>query len=114
MWHSAAARSWYNTFFTMDSGEIVIQFDAGTLVLDGAGEAAQLPAAFRWDERVRRWRAPALCYRQVITERTRRRWPHRDDAREYLEFDFRSKLDIEPRPYQQEAIRAWQQAGRRG
>jgi superfamily II DNA or RNA helicase len=98
----------------MNSGEIVIQFDAGTLVLDGAGEAAQLPAAFRWDERVRRWRAPALCYRQVITEMTRRRLPHRDEARKYLEFDFRSKLDIEPRPYQQEAIRAWQQAGRRG
>src|SRR5205085_9273773 len=61
--HTAAARSCYNTTSTMNSGELIIQFDAGTLVLDGAGEAAQLPSAFRWDERVRRWRAPALCYR---------------------------------------------------
>ena len=98
----------------MDSGELIIQFDAGTLVLDGASDDAQLPVAFKWDERVRRWRAPALAYRQVITEMTRRRLPHRDEARDYLEFNFRSKLDIEPRPYQQEALSAWQQGGRRG
>jgi len=98
----------------MDSGEIIIQFEAGTLVLDGADATAQVPAAFRWDERVRRWRAPALAYRQIITEMTRRRLPYQDQARQYLEFAFRSKLDIEPRPYQQEALAAWQQGGRRG
>src|SRR5436853_3227509 len=112
--HFSTARSCYNDFFVMNSSELIIRLDAGTLVLDGAAETAQLPSAFKWDGRVRCWRAPALAYRQVITEMTRRRLPHRDEARGYLEFDFRSRLDIEPRPYQREALNAWQQAGRRG
>jgi superfamily II DNA or RNA helicase len=98
----------------MISNEPVIQFDAGTLVLDGADDRAQLPSAFKWDSRVRRWRAPALAYRQIITEMTRRKIPHQDQARQYLEFDFNSRLAIEPRPYQREALNEWQRSGRRG
>jgi superfamily II DNA or RNA helicase len=98
----------------MSSNEVVIQFDAGTLVLDGADDRAQLPQAFKWDSRVRRWRAPALAYRQIITEMTRRKIPHQDQARKYLEFDFTSRLAIEPRPYQREALNEWQRSGRRG
>jgi superfamily II DNA or RNA helicase len=98
----------------MISNEVVIQFDSGTLVLDGADDGAQLPSAFKWDERVRRWRAPALAYRQIITEMTRRKVPHQDQARQYLQFDFNSKLEVEPRPYQQEALMEWQRNGRRG
>jgi superfamily II DNA or RNA helicase len=98
----------------MTSDEVVIQFDSGTLVLDGAGDGAQLPSAFKWDERVRRWRAPALAYRQIITEMTRRKLPHQDRARQYLQFDFDAKLEVEPRPYQQEALDEWRRSGRRG
>ncbi|HKP85932.1 MAG TPA: DEAD/DEAH box helicase family protein [Blastocatellia bacterium] len=94
--------------------EVIIQFDAGTLVLEGADRAAQLPSAFKWDERVRCWRAPALAYRQIITDMTRGKVPHQDQARQYLQFDFTSRLAIEPRPYQQEAIKEWQRNGRRG
>jgi len=98
----------------MTDDELIIQFDSGTLLLDGADSSAQLPSAFRWDERVRRWRAPALAYRQIITEMTRRKVPHQDHARQYLQFDFSSKLSVEPRPYQQEALSEWQRNGRRG
>jgi superfamily II DNA or RNA helicase len=96
------------------TGEVIIQFDSGTLVLDGADRAASLPQAFKWDDRVRRWRAPALAYRQVITEMIRRKLPHKDQARQYHEFLFRSKLAVEARPYQKEALGEWQRHGRRG
>ena len=96
------------------TNELVLQFDAGTLVLEGAEAEAQVPAAFQWDERVRRWRAPAIAYRQVLTELVRLKIPHQDQARKYLEFQFRLDLKIEPRPYQQESIEAWQRNGRRG
>ncbi|MGA9770808.1 MAG: DEAD/DEAH box helicase family protein [Blastocatellia bacterium] len=109
-----ARKSCYNTFPVTTSDELIIQFDSGTLLLDGADSTMQLPAAFRWDERVRRWRAPALAYRQIITEMTRRKVPHQDQARQYLQFDFTSKLSVEPRPYQQEALSEWQRNGRRG
>jgi superfamily II DNA or RNA helicase len=98
----------------MSMDEMLIQFDAGTLVLDAEGRAQNLPEAFKWDDRVRRWRAPALRYREVITEMIRRKLPHKDEARQYHEFNFRSKLIVEPRPYQKEALAEWQQKGRRG
>ncbi len=93
---------------------MLIQFDSGTLVLEGADRTASLPSAFRWDDRVRRWRAPALSYRQVITELIRQKVPHKDEARQYHEFDFRTRLEVEPRPYQREALAEWQRQGRRG
>ena len=97
-----------------ETAEVTLRFDAGTLVLEGADRSVQLSTAFRWDERVRRWRAPALCYRRVITDLIRRKVPHQDQARNYHEFDFRPKFTIEPRPYQQEAINEWRSANRCG
>jgi superfamily II DNA or RNA helicase len=91
---------------------VTLRFDSGTLLLDGADE--QLSSALRWDERVRRWRAPASSYRQVVRDLTRSKIEFIDEARGYHEFDFRSVLEIEPRPYQQEAISRWRDAGRRG
>ncbi len=98
----------------MDSQTLVLRFDAGTLVLDGAPPDFQAPPAFRWDERVGRWRAPALSYRTIVRELVRRKIVYEDQARAYQEFDFKSTLSIEPRPYQQQAINEWREAGRAG
>ncbi|RMG56596.1 MAG: DEAD/DEAH box helicase [Acidobacteria bacterium] len=94
--------------------ELILRFDAGTLVLDGADRSTTVPTPFRWDERVHRWRAPAMAYREVIEDLIRRKRPYRDEARQYDRFDFRVTLDMEPRPYQREAIAAWRRHGRRG
>jgi superfamily II DNA or RNA helicase len=98
----------------MQADEVVLQFDAGTLLVEGADASRQVAAALRWDERVRRWRAPALAYRQVVEEIIRRRIPYEDRARRYDSFDFRSRLEASPRPFQQEALAGWRAAGRRG
>ncbi|MFN2452733.1 MAG: DEAD/DEAH box helicase [Pyrinomonadaceae bacterium] len=98
----------------MNSPQLELRFDAGTLLLDGADQTYHAPAAFKWDERVRRWRAPAAFYRQALTDLIRQGVPHEDKARAYHEFDFPTKLIVEPRPYQQQAIAEWQRAGRRG
>lgn len=98
----------------MEAGKVTLQFDAGTLVLDGVDRSAQVSSAFQWDDRVRRWRAPALAYRHIVRDLIRRKVPYEDKARRYHEFDFRSKLAIEPRPYQQEAISQWRAASRCG
>ncbi len=52
----------------MTPTHLVLRFDSGTLLLDGAGREARAPAAFKWDERVMRWRAPAWAYRDVVRE----------------------------------------------
>lgn len=97
-----------------DNSELILQFDAGTLLLEGADQSFAAPPPFAWDERVRRYRAPAIAYRQIVTELVRGKIPHQDQARQYIEFQFSAELTAEPRPYQQDAIAAWKNAGRRG
>src|SRR4030095_10233427 len=92
----------------------VLLFDSGTLTLEGAGQEFPAPSVFQWDERVRRWRAPAITYRQAVTALTRQNLAFKDEARRYYEFQFRTDLNVEPRPYQRDAIAAWQKGGKRG
>jgi superfamily II DNA or RNA helicase len=94
----------------MNATPLVLRFDSGTLLLDGAGAEARVPAPFHWDARVLRWRAPAWSYRQVVSELVRARTPYEDHARAYHQFDFPTKLLVEPRPYQREAIAQWRKA----
>jgi superfamily II DNA or RNA helicase len=94
----------------MNSATLVLRFDAGTLLLGGAGADARVPSAFRWDARVMRWRAPAWSYREVVRELVRAKVGYEDHARAYHRFDFPTKLLVEPRPYQQQAIEEWRRA----
>src|SRR2546421_3482226 len=92
-----------------------LRFEAGTLLLDGADRSStRVPQHFRWDERVLRWRAPAWGYRHIVKELIRTKTPYEDRARAYDRFDFVSKLDAEPRPYQQQAIDEWMRRERCG
>jgi superfamily II DNA or RNA helicase len=94
--------------------QLSLRFDAGTLILDGADRQTQLSSAFQWDDRIRCWRATASSYRRIVTDLTRSKIAFEDQARRYHEFDFRATLQLEPRPYQQEAINRWREGGRRG
>lgn len=93
---------------------LLLRFDSGTLLLDGADREARVPTPFRWDERVLRWRAPAWAYRQAVEELVREHVEYEDHARAYHRFDFPTKFLVEPRPYQEQAIEEWKRAGRRG
>lgn len=94
--------------------QLTLRFDAGTLLLEGAGREDELPPAFKWDERVSRWRAPAWAYREVLRHLYAHKIAHEDRAKNYDSFDFRVKQRHEPRPYQTDAIAAWKENGRRG
>ncbi|HYE64828.1 MAG TPA: DEAD/DEAH box helicase family protein, partial [Pyrinomonadaceae bacterium] len=98
----------------MSLTQVILRFDSGTLLLDGADRSFQAPTPFRWDERVLRWRAPAWSYRRVVKELIQQQTPYEDQARQYLQFDFRPKLPVEPRPYQQQAINEWRRHNRCG
>jgi superfamily II DNA or RNA helicase len=98
----------------VEAAPLILRFDSGTLLLDGAGAEARVPAQFRWDARVLRWRAPAWAYREAVRELVRGGARFEDHARAYHEFDFPTKFLSEPRPYQREAIEEWKRAGKRG
>ncbi|MBA2341227.1 MAG: DEAD/DEAH box helicase, partial [Pyrinomonadaceae bacterium] len=98
----------------MSSTQVVLRFDSGTLLLENTHDSYRPPTIFKWDERVLRWRAPALAYRHVVKELIRLQTPYEDCARAYQKFDFPTKLLVEPRPYQQQAIEEWRRAERCG
>ncbi len=95
-----------------------LTFDRGTLLFADLADApadldvTQIPGVL-WDERVGAPRAPArLCYR-LVSELRRRGVPLADMPRPTLAppSEFRP---FELRPYQEAALAAWRQAGRRG
>jgi superfamily II DNA or RNA helicase len=61
-----------------------------------------------------RWRAPAWAYRHIIKDFIRAKTPYEDRARSYDKFDFPVRLQVEPRPYQQQAIDEWRRHERCG
>ena len=100
-----------------------ISFDDGTLLLEDAPDT--VPYA-EWDDRVDEYRARAQQYRDIrewadgtdgqatLSESTAAVESVTDDARSFSDFHFTPSVAIEPRDYQQEALAAWRNNGRRG
>lgn len=97
------------------SDPIEIRFVYGTLEIRGeAVEEGVLPAACRWDPRARCLRAPAVAYADVVRALHHRGVAYEDHARRYDALEGGLRVHREPRPFQQEALQAWQQARGRG
>lgn len=97
-----------------------LQFDRGTLVLECDADATtlDLPDAWVFDDRTGRYRATAAAYREVFAHLHRRAEAGVvelvDQARDYEPLTAPLIGTRTPRPYQREAVEAWQDAGRRG
>jgi superfamily II DNA or RNA helicase len=92
---------------------IRLLYESGTLVATGAS-GSDLPESFVWDARTRQWRAPASAYRDAVMLLRERRTPHRDLAAGFERLDLESRVALEPRPYQKEALAAWRRGDLRG
>ena len=86
---------------------MILKFESGTLILEGADESTAVPKQFVWDSRTKHYRAPAYLYRGVIKELIRTKTDYEDEAKDYSIFDFKPKFYVEPRPYQTESIENW-------
>ena len=90
-----------------------IAFDRGTVVLSGdldGLDPLQLPGVV-WDERVSRWRAPARCHARIVAELEARGVRI---SGQNVRPSGTSWIAPELRPYQSDAVEAWESAGRRG
>ncbi len=67
-----------------------------------------------WDNRTRQWRAPAGAYRNTVLELRASETEHADRAANFTRLPLESRIALEPRPYQREALGAWWKAGLRG
>jgi len=89
-------------------------FRSGTLELSGAEKGAELPSPLKWDGRSGVFRAPALAYAEVVLALRRLELKYEDRARSYQELEQGLVVRREPRPFQSEALSAWEKARGRG
>ena len=91
---------------------IELHYESGTLI--ATGTSSGLPEPFIWDGRTRQWRAPAGAYREVVLRLRESETPHTDRAASFEKVQLESRVAMEPRPYQREALAAWGREGLRG
>jgi superfamily II DNA or RNA helicase len=90
-----------------------LAFHAGTIELHGFPETEETPPLLRWDARSGCHRAPAIAYADVVRWLVRAKIAYEDAARAYPEIPG-ARAITELRPYQAEAIAAWEKARSRG
>ncbi len=92
-----------------------LHFTAGTVELRGLpAHSGALPACCVWDPRTACFRAMAVDYDQVVLSLMAAKVPFDDEARRYAELDRGLRVRRQPRPFQQEALDAWQAGRGRG
>ncbi|HVJ19038.1 MAG TPA: DEAD/DEAH box helicase family protein [Polyangiaceae bacterium] len=92
-----------------------LAFASGTLELRELPRGTcELPSSLVWDERTACYRAPALCYAEVVLALRKAGIAYEDTARRYEELSSRLCVHREPRPFQTEALEAFRRSSGRG
>ncbi|MEH1829116.1 MAG: DEAD/DEAH box helicase family protein [Nostoc sp.] len=91
-----------------------LNFDRGTLILHPPPRGKGWMDYATWDDRVEKFRIPAVKYRSLVEALQAEDVYFIDEAKEFYPIDLVPTLEMEPYPHQTEALAAWKLAGRRG
>ncbi len=94
---------------------VEIDFQSGTLALHAPRDwplAASLPCV--WDARTSCFRAEARAYADIVRALVRGQVAYEDRARRYVELPVHALVQRTPRPYQAEALLAWEKQRSQG
>ncbi|NJM95789.1 MAG: DEAD/DEAH box helicase [Acaryochloridaceae cyanobacterium CSU_5_19] len=91
-----------------------LTYDRGTLILHPPPQGKDWLDYATWDDRVERFRVPAIQYRNLVRSMAATDGRLIDKAKAYERLALSSSLQMTPYPHQREALEAWQQAGQRG
>jgi superfamily II DNA or RNA helicase len=91
-----------------------LSYDRGTLILHPPPRGKEWMDFATWDDRVERFRIPAIQYRYLVTALRNTSIEWHDQAKSFRELELVSSLEMEPYPHQKEALDAWVRAGRTG
>ena len=98
------------TLFVMESTP-QLRFSAGTLELTGVlRDDSRVTGICTWDPRTSCFRAEARCYADLVRSLVRGGLKYDDQAKRYTELLHGARVVREPRPFQREAITAWEHA----
>ncbi len=91
-----------------------LTFDRGTLILHPPPRGKAWMDYATWDDRVEKFRIPAIRYRSLVEALQAEDVNFIDEAKEFYPLDLVSSLEMEPYAHQSEALAAWKLAGRQG
>ncbi|HHP7231805.1 MAG TPA: DEAD/DEAH box helicase [Xenococcaceae cyanobacterium] len=91
-----------------------IRFDRGTLILHPPPRGKSWLEFAMWDDRIEKFRIPAIYYRPLIEALQKDEKEFIDEAKEFYNLQLNSGFQYEPYPHQQEALAAWKQRQRQG
>jgi superfamily II DNA or RNA helicase len=97
-----------------DASPVTLRFAGGTLELRGLGDGAVTLPGCAWDPRTACHRAPAIAYADLVRALVRDKIAYVDEARQYPTLAGGACIHRAPRPYQSEALAAWQAQRGRG
>ena len=92
----------------------VLSFDRGTLILHPPPRAKSWMDFATWDDRIEKFRIPALRYTELLAGLHLEKSSVNNQAKNYTGLELEASLPLTPYPHQQEALQAWQAAGKRG
>jgi superfamily II DNA or RNA helicase len=91
-----------------------LKFDRGTLILHPPPKGKAWVDFATWDDRIERFRVPAIQYRELVTTLRREAIAFEDQAKDFGAIELNGELKYAPYPHQQEALDAWKGSGHRG
>ena len=91
-----------------------LKFDRGTLLLHPPPQGKAWIEFATWDDRVEKFRVPAIYYRNLVETLQAAGTNFLDEAQEFFPVELTSSVEITPYPHQLEALSAWKQAKRQG
>lgn len=91
-----------------------LRFDRGTLILHPPPRGKAWVDYATWDDRIEKFRIPAIQYRDLVLALKEHQTAFADKAKGFGPLKLQAKLDRQPYPHQQEALDAWRKADRRG
>lgn len=91
-----------------------LTYDRGTLILHPPPKGKAWIEFATWDDRIEKFRIPAIYYRPLIESFELENINFIDSAKEFFSLEMEFKLDKKPYPHQTEALEAWKLAKRQG
>ncbi|OUC16484.1 MAG: helicase [Alkalinema sp. CACIAM 70d] len=91
-----------------------LTYDRGTLILHPPPRGKAWVEFATWDDRIEKFRIPAMQYRDLILALRREGTEINDHARAYQELDLLPSFQRSPYPHQAEALEAWKAQGKAG
>ncbi|NET01506.1 MAG: DEAD/DEAH box helicase [Sphaerospermopsis sp. SIO1G2] len=89
-------------------------FDRGTLILHPPPRCKAWINFATWDDRIEKFRIPAIKYRSLVEALQEQDSYFVDEAKEFYPLELIPSLEMTPYPHQSEALAAWKLAGRQG